>query len=140
MLPIDEYDGNFDKLARMIAEMCDEDSICLSKVQEFAPDTLSLIINTFEAAETGGICKELVPYITQDTLRNAGLIIGDWYLRTLYPAVFYRINRCSEADISALPQLFEVRPQRSKGYAYYSRGLDTNIITNELIGGEGRAW
>ncbi len=60
----------------------------------------------------------------------------------VYPAMLYRINRCSQSDLDALEGLFPSVAQadkalvREENYPLFSENLNVNIIVSELIGGK----
>jgi len=142
LFAIDKYDQNNNELALNIAAQCDNNAICSSKIATFGADTKSVIETTFEALDTGNICKPLKGVITRQSLRNKSAeLISEYWGRLLYPAMLYRINRCAPNDIEVLSDLFQKddEPETEDEKLTFSQNLNTHIIVNELIGGKSLA-
>ncbi len=143
---IDSYDYNFHQLALKIAVICDKSRVCSEKIKDISSLTTStadLIADTFTAVDEGSLCEALKSRITRKQLRNISAeLIRNWNNRMLYPAMFYRINRCSSSDLKALENLFPSMVQadstsvQKENYPLSSENLNTNIIVSELIGGK----
>ncbi len=142
LFAIDKYDHDFNELALNIAAQCDNDPICSSRLTTFGADTKAVMQKTFEDIDAGNICKPLKGIITRQSLRNKSAeLIGDYWGRQLYPALLYRINRCTPSDVEVLSNLFQEddEPETEDEILSFSQNLNTNIIVNELIGGKSLA-
>lgn len=142
LYPIDKYDHNFNALALKIATLCDNDATCRSKMTTFGADTKAVMQKAFEKIDNGDICEPLKGLVTRQSLRNMSAeLVGDYWGRQLYPALLYRINRCSPKDIEVLSNLFQEddEPETEDEILSFSQNLNTNIVVNELIGGKSLA-
>lgn len=139
LFAIDQYDANFHKLALDVAAKCDQDETCGSKLQTLGPDTQTVIEQTFQIIDQGKICKPLQSMVTRQSLRHVSAdLISDYGGRQLYPAMIYRINRCSPEDVNIITTMFEEddTPETQDEILGFNQNLNTNIIVNELIGGK----
>ena len=139
---LDTYDSNYNDLALSIATMCDEDVTCSAKLHTYGADTTIVIQNTFNNIDAGTICEPLKTTITRKSLRNKSAeLISNFYGRLLYPALLYRINRCSSEDVGILTTLFEDdnEPATEEELMNFSDNLNVNIAVSELMTGKSLA-
>lgn len=138
LLPLDAYDTNFDATAEDIADLCDHDPVCSARIREYAPNTGTLIAGTYEAIRSGTVCAGLRETLTTTALRNASAIVSDYRGRLIFPAIYYRISRCSASDVEAIDNLLE--PAQSSAaetdpmHPRFSEILNFNIVAGELLG------
>ena len=119
-------------VAEDLLNICKEDDFCKSKMGNDPWGKANDILKKFQ----DGHCPELVeneltPYIFQ---RLAFNMQYSWDLRILLPVIYYRIDRCSEEDVSAFKHfwnfLLSMHPLTSRNY---SDALFYHIVLSELL-------
>lgn len=104
----DEFD---EKMVREVFRRCGEDAACAAKV----PDPLALVVDLGARLDAGHCAALRVNGDTFKTLLYAFAYYAPY--NAVLPALLYRLDRCSSADVAALgrllQRLFRAQPERS---------------------------
>ena len=101
----DEYDILANDVLKDFFDVCKEDEFCSSKLGDDPWGKANEIFERFK----DGHCKKVSEYgLTTEILQMAGIgLLDDWYLRIALPALYYRLDRCSEEDVNAFKHLMD---------------------------------
>ncbi|MFH1529689.1 MAG: hypothetical protein ABIK09_03020 [Pseudomonadota bacterium] len=99
---VDIQDLEENEVTKAIFERCAEDDLCSAKLGE---DPAGFAADVFQDYKDGLICDKLqslnvTPSALQQFIINLGLY--DWHGRSLIPAIFYRLDRCTDEDAVAI--------------------------------------
>ena len=115
-------------------DICKKDEFCSN---QFEGDPWEKADDTFKKFQ-GGHCPEVVENgLTPENLQSVSLSALDfWGLRIVLPALYYRLERCNEKDVSVFKHLSDnVLPafSRSSSARQFSDALRYHIELSELI-------
>lgn len=123
------YDLSFEPLGRRVfSELCPGSSACS---EHLGADPLAFVERTFERLR-GGHCSALG--VDLDTWKVVfGVSLMDYNLRNWLPALFYRLDRCSPADMAAIAALFSnVFAGGGGGLPRKSQILQVHVLLSEF--------
>lgn len=93
----------FEDLAEVYFDACGQDAFCSSKLGADPWAAVELVPSSLET------CEGLDPRFTLDMFKAVGAqVLYGYEDRKLLPAIVYRVNRCSPADVSALNYLVQL--------------------------------
>jgi pimeloyl-ACP methyl ester carboxylesterase len=127
----DDYDLLWDEAGRGVFDACAADAICREKLGSDPRARLEMLYDRLEA----GHCAELE--LSRDVLRAmVAWAIAYAETRPFAPALVYRIDRCSSADVEAVGRFYEslFGPSGALGGsdARFSTVLSQHIINSEI--------
>jgi len=136
------YDELGNKNVEKVFDLCSEDSFCKEKMGEDAKGKAFEIMDKFK----DGHCKDAADAIVGDDPSDpaAFLRILVWSLglsfegRTMMPAIFYRIDRCSEEDVAVIKNVADrvLRSEQTISNKKLSGVLFNHIAISEMMNGE----
>ena len=128
---MNEYDHRFNQTAELFfGETCAANDTCRQKLGE---DPWAMVADVFQKMEEGACPQIFDLNIDRENLRKTfGALFKDWALRVYVPAVVYRIDRCSEADVAAL-MIFAERMGLLEQFVFMDAGLDSAILGNHVL-------
>lgn len=126
-------DQSFEDAGRGYMKACGADPLCASKLGA-GDEPVTRMAQVMDAIELGHCSAAGLDRLT---LRNFfGSILGYTYdERVLIPAVVYRLERCSPADVVALQYFADNKPEPATelvGDPYFSRLLNLNVKFGEM--------
>lgn len=130
------YDQQFDGVGEEMAGLCAQDDFC----QEKWGDDPWASLQDLKSKLADGHCHELEMSPSQLSQLTARLLTGSPTREAVF-AVLYRINRCDEADRSAVKHFFATLAEQQKEGAKawdprtFSMPLLYNILFAEVVGG-----
>lgn len=143
-MPIDRYDTRMEDMAATLMQRCEDDEFCKSKFGEGnVPEKIREISSKFRAKE---ICKGMLdgtalagypsyfPFVTHEVVTR---------VPDLFPALFYRIQRCEERDIAVVRNLLNafygargMRNSENPRSLYMNQIVANTIKISELVGND----
>jgi pimeloyl-ACP methyl ester carboxylesterase len=121
------------ELGHTLLNICAADAFCSGKL----PDPWQSLAGGLAALDAGQ-CQGLTALgidrrFLQDTF---GLLLYSWDYRELIPALIYRLERCSDADVNAFANLLQVLagpadPEPSQ--RFFSGLLSMHIVESEMV-------
>ncbi len=130
----DQGDINGNDVVKDFFDICKEDDFCKSKMGE---DPWGKATDTFEKFKDDGHCPQVVEDgITPEILQSIATDINSPAYRIVVPAVYYRLDRCSEEDVNALKHMWDIYYNHftPPPAGSYSDALFFHIGLSELIG------
>lgn len=99
---IDTKDQEENEVTHAIFDLCAADELCASKLGD---DPWGLANDLFQAYSAGQACEGLLskgiyPSTLQGFVNSLGLSL--WHGRALIPALYYRLERCTDQDVVAI--------------------------------------
>ncbi len=99
---VDTKDQEENEVTHAIFDLCAADALCASKLGD---DPWGLANDLFQAYRAGQACegllnKSIYPATLQNFIHSLGLSL--WYGRAMIPAIFYRLERCTDQDVVAI--------------------------------------
>ncbi len=137
LLPSDVQGEQLEILGNNVAkdffDICKEDEFCRSKMGDDPWEKANEIFEKFK----DGHCPEIVENgLTPEYLQQLAFsALYYWDLRILLPVFYYRIDRCSEEDVSAFKHLLDdfLSQLASPTTRLYSDALFYHIVLSELM-------
>lgn len=133
---LDLYDTNINAAAEQVMDICAADATCQGKLASIDADPWTATGIIYDRIDAGTICDDLKTVITRQSLRNKlAKLVEMAYSRSLIPATIYRIDRCSDGDVSVLTHLMTAESGSGASSTVMdlnSPVLGMNIILSEL--------
>jgi len=127
-----EFDQRFSEVARSIVELCVDDPGCESRL---GSDPWSYMSQARTIVDSGQ-CNLGIDGATWGQL--LGLLLYDYALREVVPALAYRATRCSADDLSAYARLFSVLGGSGTGLmSVDEQGPNSIVLFNHVWSSEG---
>jgi len=124
---VDQFDIIGNDVVKDFFDKCKEDAFCGSK---FAGDPWGEANTTFESFKNGHCEKVSEGGLTPELLQTIAFGALDyWHLRVVLPAFYYRLNRCSKEDVSAINNALNIFLPIITGQ---SAGAQSNSVPRRL--------
>ena len=100
---LDNYDKWNDMVGTQFLQLCEEDAVCHEKMATVAATPVEAFDAVFSKVDDGTLPEGCNDYFTKDSLRHTlGVMLNNWSIRMLAPALVYRLNRCNAEDQEAI--------------------------------------
>lgn len=98
----DQYDTAFNNVGKVFMDLCGKDVVCGSKLGK---DPWKFLGDLFAKADTGKHCTEFFTKLPPIQLKMLfSQLLKQFQLRSVIPAIAYRLNRCDQGDLKVLNQ------------------------------------
>lgn len=134
---LSHIDAWHDRIGRELLTRCADDALCGEK---FGPDPVARAEAVMASLEDGH-CPELAIATESDTRAlfrvMMGAMLSSGQLRGMIPALLYRAERCSAADVTALQNAMVVLfgaadTPRTEAQGLFSRILAMHVVLSEM--------
>ncbi|OQR91021.1 serine protease family S33 [Achlya hypogyna] len=139
-LVFNDWDKNVDSVAQTFVSLCSADTFCSSKFPSTDLKTvMTNLYKTLDASPSKTQCSTILssmlgrqrPSVTLRLVFSA--LLQDMSLRAFIPAIVYRVQRCSDADVLALYN-FLIRFAASNSDD--SNDMDSTMLYNLIVASE----
>ncbi len=137
----DQYDAAFNNVGKVFFDLCGKDKLCSSKL---GADPWKFLGDLFAKSDSGQHCKEFFLKLPPIQLKMLfAQLLKQFQLRSVIPAIAYRLNRCDAGDLKVLNQFLYLAqflgagfmPETSQpGWAPnpFSQFLNAHILMSEM--------
>ncbi len=99
----DQYDIAFNNVGKAFLDLCGEDTICKGKLGD---DPWATLGKVYDKVQKEKHCPEFVKQVPPLQIRMLlAALLKQFQMRTVIPAIIYRLNRCDPADVQVLQKV-----------------------------------